>query len=187
MEESVTTTDFLTYYKQCMKLEPVDANSYSPLVLAYIGDAVYELIIRSRVVNQGSMQVNKMHKRSAGLVKAGTQAALIRAIEDLLTAEEHAVYKRGRNAKSVTTAKNASVIDYRTATGLEALAGWLFLKERYDRLVYLVSQGLIRLGELPGGEDGRDGEDKPGGEDKPAAEDKTAADTMAGKETGDMT
>ena len=76
------------------------------------------------------MQVNKMHKRSAGLVKAGTQAALIRAIEDLLTAEEHAVYKRGRNAKSVTTAKNASVIDYRTATGLEALAGWLFLKER---------------------------------------------------------
>ena len=199
MEESVTSVDFLTYYKQCMKLEPVDVNMYSPLVLAYIGDAVYELIIRFRVVNQGSMQVNKMHKRSAGLVKAGTQAALIRAIEDLLTAEEHAVYKRGRNAKSVTTAKNASVIDYRTATGLEALAGWLFLKERYDRLVYLVSQGLIRLGELPGGEDGRVGEDKPGGEDKPAAEDKpggedkpaaedeTAADTMAGKETGDMT
>ena len=90
MEESVTSVDFLTYYKQCMKLEPVDVNMYSPLVLAYIGDAVYELIIRFRVVNQGSMQVNKMHKRSAGLVKAGTQAALIRAIEDLLTAEEHA-------------------------------------------------------------------------------------------------
>ena len=80
MEESVTTTDFLTYYKQCMKLEPVDANSYSPLVLAYIGDAVYELIIRSRVVNQGSMQVNKMHKQSSELVKAGTQAELIKAI-----------------------------------------------------------------------------------------------------------
>lgn len=210
MEESVTSVDFLTYYKQCMKLEPVDANMYSPLVLAYIGDAVYELIIRSRVVNQGSMQVNKMHKRSAGLVKAGTQAALIRVIEDLLTEEEHAVYKRGRNAKSVTTAKNASVIDYRNATGLEALAGWLFLKERYDRLVYLVSQGLIRLGELPGGEAGRGGENRPGGEagrigeDEPDAEDETAAmdgqaaenkaaedsaaaDTMAGKETGDMT
>ena len=187
MEESVTIQEFLTYYRQCMRLEPVDENSYSPLVLAYIGDSVYEVIIRTKVINRGSMQVNKMHKRSAGLVKAGTQAALIRAIEDLLTAEEHAVYKRGRNAKSVTTAKNASVIDYRTATGLEALAGWLFLKERYDRLVYLVSQGLIRLGELPGGEDGRDGEDKPGGEDKPAAEDENAADTMAGKETGDMT
>lgn len=198
MEESVTSVDFLTYYKQCMKLEPVDANMYSPLVLAYIGDAVYELIIRSRVVNQGSMQVNKMHKRSAGLVKAGTQAALIRVIEDLLTEEEHAVYKRGRNAKSVTTAKNASVIDYRNATGLEALAGWLFLKERYDRLVYLVSQGLIRLGELPGGEAGRIGEDEPDAEDETAAmdgqaaenkaaEDSAAADTMAGKETGDMT
>ena len=181
MEESVTSVDFLTYYKLCMNLEPVDANMYSPLVLAYIGDAVYELMIRSRVVNHGSMQVNKMHKRSAGLVKAGTQAALIRAIEDLLTEEEHAVYKRGRNAKSVTTAKNASVIDYRTATGLEALAGWLFLKERYDRLVYLVSQGLIRLGELPGGED------ETAAMDGQAAQDRTAAGTGAGQETGDMT
>ena len=181
MEESVTSVDFLTYYKQCMNLEPVDANMYSPLVLAYIGDAVYELMIRSRVVNYGSMQVNKMHKRSAGLVKAGTQAALIRAIEDLLTEEEHAVYKRGRNAKSVTTAKNASVIDYRTATGLEALAGRLFLKERYDRLVYLVSQGLIRLGELPGRED------ETAAMDGQAAQDRTAADTGAVEETGDMT
>lgn len=154
MEESVTSENFLTYYKQCMKLEPVDANSYSPLVLAYIGDAVYELVIRAKVINQGSMQVNKMHKRSSQLVKAGTQAALIRAIEDLLTEEEHAVYKRGRNAKSVTTAKNASVIEYRTATGMEALAGWLFIKEQYGRLVYLISQGLVRLGELPGEETG---------------------------------
>ena len=146
MEESVTSVDFLTYYKQCMKLEPVDANMYSPLVLAYIGDAVYELIIRSRVVNQGSMQVNKMHKRSAGLVKAGTQAALIRAIEDLLTAEEHAVYKRGRNAKSVTMAKHATMADYRTATGMEALVGWLFLEERFERLAELISLGLEKIG-----------------------------------------
>lgn len=148
MEESVTSAEFLTYYKQCMGLEPVDANTYSPLVLAYIGDAVYELIIRARVINQGSMQVNKMHKRSSQLVKAGTQAALIRVIEDLLTEEEYAVYKRGRNAKSVSAAKNATVIEYRTATGMEALIGWLFIEERYTRLVYLVSQGLIRLGEL---------------------------------------
>lgn len=127
----------------------MDANSYSPLVLAYIGDAVYELIIRARVINRGSMQVNKMHKRSSQLVKAGTQAALIHAIEDILTEEEYAVYKRGRNAKSASTAKNASVIDYRTATGMEALVGWLFIEERYGRLVYLVSEGLTRLGELP--------------------------------------
>lgn len=154
MEENVTPDNFLAYYKQCMKLEPVDADTYSPLVLAYIGDAVYELIIRTKVINYGSMQVSKMHKRSSQLVRAGTQAALIRAIEDLLTEEEQAVYRRGRNAKSVTTARNASVIEYRTATGMEALAGWLFIRERYGRLVYLISQGLVRLGELPGEETG---------------------------------
>ena len=179
MEESVTTTDFLTYYKQCMKLEPVDANSYSPLVLAYIGDAVYELIIRARVINQGSMQVNKMHKRSAQLVNAPTQAALIRAVEELLTEEEHGVYKRGRNAKSATTAKNASVIDYRTATGMEALVGWLFIKEEFERLVYIVSQGLIRLGELPV----ESGADPAGRTD---CEDRDGKSTGETEETGDM-
>lgn len=148
MEESVTTTDFLTYYKQCMKLEPVDANSYSPLVLAYIGDAVYELIIRARVINQGSMQVNKMHKHSAALVKASAQAQLIKALQEELTEEELAAYKRGRNAKSATMAKHATMIDYRMATGLEALVGWLFLTEQYVRLVELVSRGLVKAGLL---------------------------------------
>ena len=77
---------------------PVDAGTYSPLVLAYIGDAVYEVMIRAKVINKGSIQVNKLHKRSAELVKAGTQAAMIRLLEEDLTEEEHAVYKRGRNA-----------------------------------------------------------------------------------------
>ena len=90
MEESVTIQEFLTYYRQCMRLEPVDENSYSPLVLAYIGDAVYELIIRARVINQGSMQVNKMHKHSAALVKASAQAQLIKALQEELTEEERA-------------------------------------------------------------------------------------------------
>ena len=148
MEESVTSVDFLTYYKQCMKLEPVDANSYSPLVLAYIGDAVYELIIRARVINQGSMQVNKMHKHSAALVKASAQAQLIKALQEELTEEELAAYKRGRNAKSATMAKHATMIDYRMATGLEALVGWLFLTEQYARLVELVSRGLVKAGLL---------------------------------------
>ena len=89
MEESISLKDFLTYYKQCMKLEPVDAQSYSPLVLAYIGDAVYEVMIRTKVINRGSMQVNKMHKHSSELVKAGAQAALFKAIEEELTEEEH--------------------------------------------------------------------------------------------------
>lgn len=150
MEESISLKDFLTYYKQCMKLEPVDAQSYSPLVLAYIGDAVYEVMIRTKVINRGSMQVNKMHKHSSELVKAGAQATLFKAIEEELTEEEHSVYRRGRNAKSFTMAKNATMIDYRMATGLEALVGWLFLTERFDRLAELVSMGLERLGALDG-------------------------------------
>ena len=88
MEESVTFSDFLEYYKKSMGLEPVDVRTYSPLVLAYIGDAVYELMIRSKVINHGSMQVNKMHKHSAALVKASAQAQLIKALQEELTEEE---------------------------------------------------------------------------------------------------
>ena len=144
MEESVTLADFLEYYKKSMGLEPVDVRTYSPLVLAYIGDAVYELMIRSKVINHGSMQVNKMHKHSAALVKASAQAQLIKALQEELTEEELAAYKRGRNAKSATMAKHATMIDYRMATGLEALVGWLFLTEQYARLVELVSRGLVK-------------------------------------------
>ncbi|PST31341.1 ribonuclease III [Clostridium sp. AF18-27] len=131
-----------------MGLEPVDVRTYSPLVLAYIGDAVYELMIRSKVINHGSMQVNKMHKHSAALVKASAQAQLIKALQEELTEEELAAYKRGRNAKSATMAKHATMIDYRMATGLEALVGWLFLTEQYARLVELVSRGLVKAGLL---------------------------------------
>lgn len=148
MEESVTCSDFLEYYKKSMGLEPVDVRTYSPLVLAYIGDAVYELMIRSKVINHGSMQVNKMHKHSAALVKASAQAQLIKALQEELTEEELAAYKRGRNAKSATMAKHATMIDYRMATGLEALVGWLFLTEQYVRLVELVSRGLVKAGLL---------------------------------------
>lgn len=148
MEESVTLADFLEYYKKSMGLEPVDVRTYSPLVLAYIGDAVYELMIRSKVINHGSMQVNKMHKHSAALVKASAQAQLIKALQEELTEEELAAYKRGRNAKSATMAKHATMIDYRMATGLEALVGWLFLTEQYARLAELVSRGLVKAGLL---------------------------------------
>ena len=112
MEESITLKDFLGFYKKTMEMGPVDAGTYSPLVLAYIGDAVYEVMIRAKVINKGSIQVNKLHKRSAELVKAGTQAAMIRLLEEDLTEEEHAVYKRGRNAKSATMAKHATMVDY---------------------------------------------------------------------------
>jgi len=120
---------------------------YSPLVLAYVGDAVYEIMIRTKVVNGGSVQVNKLHKHSASLVKAETQAKMITALLEELTEEEIAVYKRGRNAKSYTMAKNASMKDYRMATGFEALIGFLYLAEQHERLAELVSHGLEKIGE----------------------------------------
>ena len=142
MEES------LSLFKEAFRLKEVDAGMYSPLVLAYLGDAVYEIVIRTMVVNGGNMQVNKLHKRSAGLVKASSQAELIKAIEADLSDEERAVYKRGRNAKSATMAKNAAMKDYRMATGFEALVGYLYLTERFDRLTELLSGGLKKIGAL---------------------------------------
>ena len=149
MEKSININEeFLAFCRESLCLEPVHANEYSPLVLAYIGDGVYELLIRTKVTNHGSMQVNKIHKKSASLVKAEAQAAMIRHLEEFLTKEEMAVYKRGRNAKSATTAKNATMIDYRMATGFEALIGYLYLTEQFSRLVSLVSMGLEKMNEL---------------------------------------
>lgn len=148
MEESAVVADFLKAYKDTFHLNQTDVASYSPLVLAYMGDAVYELMIRTMVVRRGNMQVNKMHRKSAGLVKAETQARLIKLLESELTEEELAVYKRGRNAKSATMAKNATMIDYRMATGFEALIGYLFLSERFVRMVELTGMGLDKLGEF---------------------------------------
>ena len=145
MEESIKIEEAIA---KALKLEAVDPRTYSPLVLAYIGDAVYELLIRTKVINHGSMQVNKMHKKSASLVKAETQANIIKAIQDDLTEEELAVYKRGRNAKSATTAKHATMMDYRMATGFEALVGYLYLQAQRDRLLDLIRDGLEKIGEL---------------------------------------
>lgn len=127
-----------------LKLEAQDICSYSPLTLAYIGDAVYELIIRSMIVTEGNAPVNKMHKRSSGLVKAGAQAEFIKYMLDneLLNEEERRIYKRGRNAQSYTKAKNASMTDYRMATGFEALIGYLYLSGQSERMMALVGSCL---------------------------------------------
>lgn len=137
MEESLKHTG---------KTENTAAN-YSPLVLAYMGDAVYELLIRERIVRQGNRQVNRLHLAAVHLVKAGTQAAMIRFLEPELTPQELSVYRRGRNAHSHTTAKNATVIDYRMATGFEALIGFLWLSGQKERLMYLVETALRKLDE----------------------------------------
>ena len=127
------TRDFLQFYKETMQLKEVDPRTYSPLVLAYVGDGVYDVMVRLKVVNGGNVQVNKLHKHSSRLVCAGAQSKMIGLLEAELTEEELAVFKRGRNAHSVTSAKNASVIDYRRATGLEALFGYLHLCGETDR------------------------------------------------------
>lgn len=139
---------FPAYFKYSLRLKTIDPGSFSPLALAYIGDAVYELMVRSMVVSRGSVQVNKMHKKSASLVNAGTQARLIRLLMEELTGEEQAIYKRGRNAKSATSAKHATIKDYRTATGFEALCGYLYLCGRMERLSALVGLGFEKIGEL---------------------------------------
>ena len=149
MEEKLMTNEFEQYVMEALQLKPMsNAGMYSPLVLAYIGDGVYELIVRTIVVNHGNCPVNQMHRKSSSLVKAASQAEMIHLIMEDLTPEEQAVYKRGRNAKSATAAKNATIQDYRTATGFEALVGYLYLNGEKERLIELVSLALERKGEL---------------------------------------
>ena len=142
--------DFCDALEKNMDVKWKEAGEYSPLVLAYIGDAVFEIIIRSRVVAIANMQVKKMHGVTEGVVKAQTQSALVELVSDMLTDEEEAVYKRGRNAKSHSVAKNASIQDYRRATGFEALLGYLYLKKDFERMTEIVEAGIERYKENTG-------------------------------------
>ena len=142
MEESITLKDFLGFYKKTMEMGPVDAGTYSPLVLAYIGDAVYEVVVRSILVGRGNAQANRLHKEASTLVNAGAQSASLERIKEELTEEEMQVFKRGRNANSATMAKHATMSDYRRATGFEALMGYLYLTGRMERILELVKKGL---------------------------------------------
>lgn len=126
------------------EVEKRDIRTYSPLTLAYIGDGVFDLIIRSVVVGNGNTSPNNLHKHTSQIVKAPTQAAMVDALEDVLTEEEADVYRRGRNAKSHSVAKNASVGDYRKATGFEALIGYLYLDGRMERIMELVKLAVVK-------------------------------------------
>lgn len=128
--------------EELFALKKQDLRTLSPLTLAYLGDAVYELVIRTILVEKGNCPVNRLHKKASSLVKASAQSAIMEVIETELTEEEHAVYKRGRNAHSATMAKHASMADYRRATGFEALMGYLYLKEETERMLNLVRLGI---------------------------------------------
>ncbi len=143
MDESI---NLLYKIKQEFDCKDVDLRTYSPLTLAFLGDCVYDIIIRTVVVERGNRAPQGLHKKKSYLVNAKTQKELIESIQDLLTSEEEDIYRRGRNAKSYTTAKNASVGEYRKATGFEALLGYLYLDDRMDRVLFLVKEGLKRIG-----------------------------------------
>lgn len=145
MEKS--TIDMLNYLKEQFELEDVDIKTYSPLALAYIGDGIYELIVRTLLMKRGNDHVSKLHKKASSMVKASAQSMMIEAIKDQLTEQEIKVYKRGRNAHSGTMAKNASMADYRRATGFEALMGYLYLQGEWSRMIDLIKLGLEK-GEL---------------------------------------
>ena len=143
MDQSI---NLLAKIKQEFDCKEVDLRTYSPLTLAFLGDCVYDIIIRTVVVERGNRAPQGLHKKKSYLVKAETQKEIIESIQDLLTPEEEDIYRRGRNAKSYTTAKNASVGDYRKATGFEALLGYLYLDDNMDRVLFLVKEGLKRIG-----------------------------------------
>ena len=136
------------YLNEMFELDEVDLRTYSPLTLAYIGDGIYDLIIRTILVSRGNAQANKIHKKVSFVVKAVTQSEMIMFLmeNNYLTDDEQSIFKRGRNAYTPTKAKNASVAEYRKATGFEALMGFLYLKRDMCRLIDLVKIGLEGVG-----------------------------------------
>ena len=128
--------------KELFQLEDRDLRTYSPLTLAYIGDGVYEVVIRTILVKKGNCPVNQLHRKASSLVKASAQSNMMDILEPQLTEEEQSVYRRGRNVHSPTMAKNATMSDYRRATGFEALIGYLYLKEDYTRMLELIRMGI---------------------------------------------
>ena len=119
-----------------------DWSQYAPLTLAYIGDAVFDLIVRTMLVKRADEQVEKLHRKASRIVNAATQAQMLQKIRPQLTAQEESVVRRGRNASPHHTAKNASREEYLEATALEALIGYLYLKRDYERLTELIRAGL---------------------------------------------
>lgn len=117
---------------------------FSPLVLAYVGDSVYEIYVRTRLLSDNpDMPVHKLHKEAVKYVKAHAQCMSIHSIMDELSEKELSVFKRGRNAKSPTTPKNADLTEYRHATGFECLMGYLYLSKELERMEHLMSVSFV--------------------------------------------
>lgn len=141
-QENILNTDLYRDISECFGINEKDIRTYSPLALAFIGDCVYDMVIRSMLVAGGNTSNDKLHRRKAAIVKASAQAELIEEIMGELTEEEMDIYKRGRNAHTNSRAKNATDSDYHKATGFEALLGYLYMTHRMDRVLTLVRSGL---------------------------------------------
>jgi len=113
---------------------------HSPAQLAYAGDAIYELLVRSHIINNHEYNVNQMHRQAIKFVKAKAQAELVKKLNPILTDEEIKLIKRGRNAKVTSSPKNADLMDYRYATGFETLFGYLYLNNEFDRIMMLFNE-----------------------------------------------
>lgn len=143
INENITQTGMIA---DSLKTEKVtDIRQIPALTLAYLGDAIYELILRTMLVEQGMSHVDSLNKKASGYAKAPTQAKIFKVIEECLTEDELGFYKRGRNAKSGSVAKSGTVMEYRIATGFESMLGYLYLSGRQDRILELVKLGIKGL------------------------------------------
>lgn len=119
----------------------------APIALAYIGDTVFDLYLRTILVSQTDLPPKELHQHASHYANAASQAAMIKNIESTLTEDEHAVFRRGRNAKSYTVPKHAKLMDYRLATGFEALLGYLYLCGHEERLIEIMKNAVNSLGD----------------------------------------
>ena len=137
-------------YKEKLNLKAVDVQTTSPLILAYIGDCLYDLAVREYVVSNFPGVVNAVNQKKTTFVCAHAQSEIMGFLigQGVLTDEEMSVYRRGRNQKSATHSKNSSIQEYRRATGFEALIGYLYLTEQYERMIDLEARGITHLQSL---------------------------------------
>ena len=147
MEEELrtehTASDFMKTMDAAFNLPERDWSQYSPLALAWLGDTVCDMAVRTALIKKGNRQAEKLHREASALVNARAQAGQMERILSLLSEEEEAIFRRGRNASPPHTAKNADRADYLTATGFECLLGYLYLEGRYQRIAELM-RGLLQ-------------------------------------------
>lgn len=142
VDKDFTMEDSLKVIADSFPLDAQKVKTYSALSFAYIGDSVYDLIIRTMITTRGNTKPNKYHSRVIGYVNAAAQTRMMEKIKPYLNEEEKVMFRRGKNAKPASCAKNQTHHDYRIATGFETLIGYLYLTGKMERIMELVAIGL---------------------------------------------